>query len=115
MSKEEQLTIYKPTAHRVDSTNAQEMAKAFAEIQLQLLLIVDLSDTFFISSAGMREIISERKRRKAGGGRLAVVVKEKDPESCSVFRTFSLAGLDSFLNIFSSIPDAQSYLMSEES
>ncbi len=84
---------------RIDSSNANQfgdaLTSAISEGQLQLVL--DLSGVEYMSSAGLREIVSAVKKlnRQQGDLRLA-------QPSPRVMEVLELTGLDSALQIFPS-------------
>ncbi len=83
---------------RVDSTNATQMGEALHE-QLDAghhMLVVDLSRVEYISSAGLRELVSALKKahRTSGGDvRLASLTER-------VKEVLTLAGLDTVFHIY---------------
>jgi len=83
---------------RVDSTNATQLGDALSQ-QLDAghqMLVVDLSSVEYMSSAGLRELVSAlKKARKTAGGdvRLAAL-------SPRVKEVLELAGLDTIFHIY---------------
>ena len=89
---------------RVDSTNADQMGEVLTgEIEHgRTQIVLDLSGVDYMSSAGLREIVSALKRakREAGGD-----VRIAEP-SYRVREVLELAGLDTILQIYPSQVDA---------
>ncbi len=86
---------------RVDSSTAPDLEKALKELmeQGQFRIVVDMSDLSFISSAGLRVLISTAKtcrRWNRGDVYLASLPQH-------IMETFELAGLTRVFKIF---PDA---------
>ena len=83
---------------RVDSTNATQLAQALNE-QLDAghhMLVVDLSRVDYMSSAGLRELVSAlKKAHKSAGGDLRLACMSE-----RVKEVFALAGLDTIFHIY---------------
>ncbi len=89
---------------RVDSTNADQLGEALAQ-QIEnghTQLVLDLAGVEYMSSAGLREIVSALKRvkRSAGGD-----VRIAQP-SYRVREVLEMAGLDTILQIYPTQLDA---------
>jgi anti-anti-sigma factor len=69
------------------------------------LVVVDLSDLTFMSSAGLRAILLAAKRLKLAGGRLAVCALSKP-----VKQVFEATGCDALIDIFPSYETAVAHL-----
>lgn len=82
---------------RVDSPNATKLGESLNE-QIDAghtQLVIDLSNVEYISSAGLREIVSAAKKVRAGGGDLRIA-----SPSQRVQDVFRLAGLLELFQIF---------------
>lgn len=90
---------------RIDSSNAHELRRALGSIldANNTNLVIDLHNVDYISSAGLREIVSAFKRARQQGG---------DVRLCSanlrVREVFELAGLNSIMELFESQDEALS-------
>ena len=65
-------------------------------------VVVDMSQTVFCDSAGIRELVQAQTRARADGGQVRLVVTSDD----AVLRVFALTGVDELFQIFSSLPAA---------
>lgn len=82
---------------RVDSTNASQLGEAFNQ-QIDAgrhQLVVDLSSVDYMSSAGLREMVTALKKLKSLGGDLRVA-----SPSHRVKDVLELAGLDAIFQIY---------------
>ena len=63
---------------RIDSTNAQELIEACAQVEFDKIekLVMDFADVTYISSAGLRSLLVIRK--KAGAGKFFVANVNSD-------------------------------------
>ena len=88
---------------RVDSNTAPAFEEALKEAIEggQHNLVLDLNDVDFMSSAGLRAMVSALKACKGGGGRLVVA----DP-SPRVAEVMQLAGLISLFTVFDDVTAA---------
>lgn len=88
---------------RVDSMNANELGVALAdEIDRGgINVVLDLAGVDYMSSAGLREIVSSLKKVKRLNGDLRIA-----QPSDRVLEIFEMAGLDTILQIFSSQREA---------
>lgn len=89
---------------RVDSSNAPDLEKALQELmeQGQFRIVVDMSGLNFISSAGLRVLISTAKtcrRWNRGDVYLAALPQP-------IMETFELAGLTRVFKIFPDVVEA---------
>src|SRR5690242_16921840 len=87
---------------RVDSTNADQLGEAFGrEIDSgNTQIVLDLSGVDYMSSAGLREIVSALKRAKRGTGDVRIA-----QPSYRVREVLEMAGLDTVLQIYPSQVD----------
>lgn len=88
---------------RIDSMNANQLGEA---LQMEIeggnsKLVLDLTGVDFMSSAGLREIVSSLKRAKRANGDLRVAGASE-----RLLDIFEMAGLDTILKIFSSQSEA---------
>ncbi len=82
---------------RVDSSTSAELGKSLTE-QLDKnnnRLVVDLADVAYISSAGLRELVTALKRAKTDGGDLRLAAP-----SPRVLEVLGMAGLDSIFDVY---------------
>jgi anti-sigma B factor antagonist len=84
---------------RVDSTNAEQLGEALiAEIEAgHTHIVLDLAGVDYMSSAGLREIVSALKRAKRGveGGDVRIA-----QPSYRVREVMEMAGLDTIIQIY---------------
>ena len=88
---------------RIDSMNANELGEALST-QIDgggLHLVLDLSSVDYMSSAGLREIVSALKKVKRASGDLRIA-----QPSDRVREVLEMAGLDTIFQIFTSLGDA---------
>ena len=88
---------------RVDSMNANQLGDALSsEIdQGHTNVVLDLAGVEYMSSAGLREIVTALKKVKRANGDLRVA-----QPSDRVLEIFEMAGLDTIVQIFSSQREA---------
>jgi anti-sigma B factor antagonist len=88
---------------RIDSTNAAELGDALnAAIDAgRTQIVLDLSNVEYMSSAGLRELVTARKKVKRGTGDLRLA-----SPSPRVLEVLELAGLDSIFEIYSNQVEA---------
>lgn len=88
---------------RVDSMNANQFGEALLQAieDGKVHLVVDLAGVDYMSSAGLREIVSALKKVKRSQGDLRIAQPSE-----RVLEVLEMAGLDSILQIFSSQGDA---------
>ncbi len=82
---------------RIDSTNANELGEALntAIDTGHTQIVVDLSGVEYMSSAGLREMVTALKKVKRGTGDLRLAAPSE-----RVLEVLELAGLDSIFEIF---------------
>lgn len=82
---------------RIDSTNASELGEALnAAIDAgRTQVVLDLSNVEYMSSAGLRELVTALKKVKRGTGDLRLA-----SPSPRVMEVLELAGLDSIFEIY---------------
>jgi anti-anti-sigma factor len=88
---------------RVDSMNANQLGEVLSsEIdQGHTNVVLDLAGVEYMSSAGLREIVTALKKVKRASGDLRVA-----QPSDRVLEIFEMAGLDTIVQIFSSQREA---------
>lgn len=88
---------------RIDSTNATELGEALnAAIDAgRSFLVVDLSDVDYMSSAGLRELVTALKKVKKGTGDLRLA----EPSE-RVAEVLELAGLDTIFSVYATQVEA---------
>ncbi len=90
---------------RIDSTTASQLGEALAQAidEGNIRLVIDLKDVEYMSSAGLREIVSALKRVQnlTGTGDLRIA-----SPSDRVREVLELAGLDEIFKIFPTQVDA---------
>jgi anti-sigma B factor antagonist len=90
---------------RIDSMNANELGEALSA-QIDgggLHLVLDLGSVEYMSSAGLREIVSALKKAKRASGDLRIA-----QPSDRVREVLEMAGLDTIFQIYPSLGDAVS-------
>ncbi len=82
---------------RIDSTNATELGAALNEVidAGQTQLVLDLSNVEYMSSAGLRELVSALKKVKKGTGDMRLAAPSE-----RVMEVLELAGLDTIFSIY---------------
>jgi len=90
-------------AKRIDSTTAQAFEEGVLALVTKLgnKVILDLSDLDYISSAGLRVILTTAKHVKSSGGNLTLCGLEG-----GVKQVMEASGFDSVFGVHSSIDDA---------
>lgn len=88
---------------RVDSNTAPRFEEALKNVleEGQHNMVLDLNGVEFMSSAGLRGMVSSLKACKAGGGSLVVA----NPSN-RVVEVMQLAGLTSLFNVFDDVTEA---------
>lgn len=96
MSELKRVTLFEITG-RIDSTNANELGEALntAIDTGHTQIVVDLSGVEYMSSAGLREMVTALKKVKRGTGDLRLASPSE-----RVLEVLELAGLDSIFEIF---------------
>lgn len=89
---------------RIDSMNANQFGEALlGEIESgNTQLVLDLSSVDYMSSAGLREIVSALKKVKRNQGDLRIAQPSE-----RVLEVLEMAGLDTILQIFPTQDDAR--------
>jgi anti-sigma B factor antagonist len=87
----------------IDITSADELRAALLEASAHGpgTFVVDLSRTQFCDTAGLHALVSARKRARAAGGEVLVVIT-----GAAVQRIFAITGLDSVFPHFASLEEA---------
>ncbi len=102
VSYREQITLVAASG-RIDSMNAgqfgQSLSQAIDDTHIQIVL--DLSSVDYMSSAGLREIVSSLKQVKRLRGDLRIAQPSE-----RVQEIFEMAGLDTIFQIFSTQDEA---------
>ncbi len=90
---------------RIDSTTALEFGQALAATidDGERNIVLDLANVDYMSSAGLREIVSALKKVKRASGDLRIA-----QPSTRVSEVLEMAGLDTILQIFPNQTDAVS-------
>lgn len=88
----DQLTI--ALKGRLDTNTAPELEKGVGELKDVKVLKVDLTNLDYISSAGLRVILTLHKNMSSNGAKL-IVAHPKD----EVMEVFDMTGFSSFLTI----------------
>ncbi|MEM6281036.1 MAG: STAS domain-containing protein [Chloroflexota bacterium] len=101
-SLEHDITLIESNG-RIDSMNANQFGEAvLGEIDAgKVRIVLDLAGVDYMSSAGLREIVSALKKVKRAQGDLRVAQPSE-----RVLEVLEMAGLDTILQIFSSQSDA---------
>jgi anti-anti-sigma factor len=89
----------------IDLSNAEGLLEVVLEPAVSRPgpgVVVDLSQTTYIDSAGIRELFELRERLEALGQRVRVVV----PEDATITRVLELANADASLDIDATLPQA---------
>ena len=79
---------------RLDTNTAPELEKSVGDLKEVKVLKVDLTDLDYISSAGLRVILTLHKNMSSNGAKL-IVAHPKD----EVMEVFDMTGFSSFLTI----------------
>jgi anti-anti-sigma factor len=90
----------------LDSDTAPELEKSLAAIDARVLLVVlDMKDLTFISSAGLRVIFAALKRQQSKGGE--VVLSNMSP---GVKKVFEIVKALPTMSVFASVEEMDDYL-----
>jgi len=102
VSGQNQVTLVEVSG-RVDSMNANQFGEALIhEIENgNIHLVLDLSSVEYMSSAGLREIVTSLKRAKKAAGDLRIA-----QPSDRVREVLEMAGLDTIFRIYSTQAEA---------
>ena len=86
----------------IDITNADQLRVALLSAFRKCpVVVVDMSQTVFCDSAGLRVLVQAHKRAVADRGELRLVIT-----TAQVRRVFALTGVDRVVPIFATVPDA---------
>lgn len=85
----------------IDACNAAELRAALAAHGSCPAVVVDMFQTVFCDSAGIRALVQARRQAEAVDGEVRLVIT-----SVSVLRVFALTGADQLFPIFTSLPAA---------
>jgi anti-sigma B factor antagonist len=96
-TSEQQHVVLVEVSGRVDSMNANQLGEALmAEIDNgHIQLVLDLAGVDYMSSAGLREIVSSLKRVKRASGDLRIAQPSE-----RVREVLEMAGLDTIFHIY---------------
>lgn len=102
VSEIEQVSLVEVSG-RVDSMNANQLGEALSGVidDGQTRLVLDLAGVDYMSSAGLREIVSALKKVKRATGDLRIAQPSE-----RVREVLEMAGLDSIFQIFGSQTEA---------
>jgi anti-anti-sigma factor len=100
-TQEHKRVVVVSVTGRIDSATASEFEDALNEFTQQGKnnIVLDLSEVDFISSAGLRVLVTARKAVKGAGGEIAIA-----NSSDQVLETLEIAGLDV---LFDQYPDRE--------
>ena len=102
----EPISVIRPQGRLDNSTSRDFEQDLLKRIETgDHLLVLDFSKITFISSAGLRAILSAAKRIKSAGGRLAICSPTKH-----VKEIFDVTGCMTLLDIFPTFDDAAAHL-----
>lgn len=106
VSKEYKRVVALTVTGRIDSANAAEFEEELSKLTQsgKNNLVLDLSGVQFISSAGLRVLVTARKAVKSAGGDIRLA-----SPSAEVVETLKIAGLDV---LFESYPDREAAIAS---
>jgi anti-anti-sigma factor len=90
---------------RLDTVGSEEIAEELASLAASANrgVVVDLSQVTFLSSMGIRALISAAKARQANGGRMVLLVDGSDV----VVRTLEATGVDELIPVYDDAEDAE--------
>lgn len=88
---------------RIDSSNANQLGDALSGVidEGQTQLVLDLSGVGYMSSAGLREIVSALKKLRRAAGDLRIA-----QPSPRVVEVIEMSGLDSELRVYATQAEA---------
>ena len=91
------------TPAQVDLTNAGDLREAMRACMDAgyATLVVDMSETTFCDSAGMKQIVQANRRAVAAGGEVRLVVSD-----AAVLRILAIIGVDRIMPIFTDLDEA---------
>jgi anti-anti-sigma factor len=90
---------------RLDTVGSEEISEELASLAATARrgVVVDLSQVTFLSSMGIRALISAAKARQANGGRMVLLVDGSDV----VQRTIEATGVDELIPVYDDAGDAE--------
>lgn len=90
---------------RLDTVGSEEISEELASLAASARrgVVVDLSQVTFLSSMGIRALISAAKARQANGGRMVLLVDGSDV----VQRTIEATGVDELIPVYDDADDAE--------
>jgi anti-anti-sigma factor len=90
---------------RLDTAGSEEIAEQLATLAASARrgVVVDLSQVTFLSSMGIRALISAAKARQANGGRMVLLVDGSDV----VVRTLEATGVNELIPVYDDAEDAE--------
>ena len=93
---------------RLDTAGSEQVASEFAELvgSAKRGIVVNLSDVTFLSSMGIRAIISGAKAQQAKGSRMVLQVAGNDV----VLRTLEVTGVDELIPLYEDADEAEEAL-----
>lgn len=94
---------------RLDTAGSEEVASQLAQAAgaVKRRVLIDLSNVTFLSSMGIRALISSAKDQQAKGGRVVLNTGGNDV----VGRTLEATGVDQLVPVFDDIADAEGALI----
>ena len=94
---------------RLDTAGSERIATEFTVLAASATrgVVVDLTDVTFLSSMGIRALISAAKAQQARGGRVVLYVAGNDV----VGRTLEATGIDELIPTFEDAADAERALL----
>ncbi len=105
----DELQVLRPQG-RLDSDTSPELARQAHEVINRggRRLLLDLKDLYYISSAGLRAVLSAAKEMTAVGGRLAIASPNNE-----VTEVFDISGFVSVVEVHRSAESARQRLLEE--
>jgi anti-sigma B factor antagonist len=102
VSVQDQVTLVEVQG-RIDSMNANELGDALTQLidEGRAQIVLDLAGVDYMSSAGLREIVSALKRIRRGTGDLRIAQPSE-----RVQEVMEMAGLDTIFQIYSTQMEA---------
>jgi anti-anti-sigma factor len=90
---------------RLDTVGSEEISEELVSLAASAKrgVVVDLSQVTFLSSMGIRALISAAKARQANGGRMVLLVDGSDV----VVRTLEATGVDELIPVYDDAEDAE--------
>jgi len=102
VAQQDHVTLVEASG-RVNSMNANQFGEALSDVidKGNIHLVLDLSNVDYMSSAGLREIVSALKKVKRASGDLRIAQPSE-----RVHEVLEMAGLDTIFQIFATQGDA---------